>query len=245
MSIDSVLASIGAAGLQLAVNPLANATGSVGTLGVSGSSRVHGEHRGHHHGGPALMQDILQSLSQLGVGSGAGTSASTALAQPVSSNGATTTTSGASDVRQAMHKFMHDLFMAMHEAGVSAQSAQGAVQQTGIAQTSGGTTSSGIQPIPNAVGYTGFSQQLGALLQALNSIPAGTAATGTTPNLNAAFQNLVQALDSNNGTTTNVASANPGQQVSLQAFLQTLMQNVQSSGSQVTNGVGGAVSAAA
>ena len=199
--------------------------------------------RGHHHGGGGLMQEVMQTLNQLGLGPTAAPSSSSTLAgQDTSGSGGSTATTGVADVGQAMHAFMHDLFQTLNQSSVAGAT-------TGAAATGAGSDGdgdgSGSQGAGAAGPYANFTQQLGALIQNLNSGTGATATQGTGSDLNAAFQNLVQALDANGGSSASASNANSNQQVSLQAFLQDLMQNLQSNGNQSPSSVGGTLSSAA
>ena len=85
-----------------------------------------------------------------------------------------------------------------------------------------------------APGYTNLTSQLQGFVQNLGS--KSSSAVSATSDLNAAFQNLTQALGANVDTAASGSS-----QASLQSFMQDLLQNLQNAGSPSLSGLGNAV----
>ena len=164
--------------------------------GSDSTSPVSGGHH-HHHGGD-MMNAIMESLGQMGVGPDATAS--------------TTSTAGASTAltpQQALSAFMQDLFAAAQNQ-TSGASGVSAATGTGSTGTSSSYLSNAIQSIVQELGNGSSTSD------ASNSTPALTTTQQTNlSNLQSAFQNLVTAMGGNSKTTG-----------SLQTFLTNLESNI-------------------
>jgi hypothetical protein len=164
--------------------------------------------------GRAFMHSVFQTLSQLGLitpnqGSGSGTPAAQASADTggAGANSSSLPSGDQSNVRHALHAFMHSLFHALR----GTESAQATA---GDSSAQGDGSASASPP-----DYTDVTSALQTLLQNVGSDSSGSSTQGNTGDLQTAFQNLVQALDAGGSTSS---SAQP----TLQSFLQALLQNL-------------------
>ncbi len=167
-------------------------------------------------GSGGLMSSVFQTLNQLGLSLPTQQGASGI--QGVASSDGDSDGSGSAGatpgVGHAMHAFMHSLFQAL-------QQANGSSQGTG-SSVAGASTAT---PVP----YGGLDTALQGLLQSVGS-NSGSAADAQ---LNTAFQNLVTAMNGNGSAGGSSASSGTGSSANsnsatLQQFLQTLLQNLQS-----------------
>jgi hypothetical protein len=211
-----------------------------------------------------LFSNLLQSLQQT-VGAQAAASASAPVgALPASAStgaaGATNAASGAganvpiAGRKQEIQAFLHSLFQALKQNGLSAGAA-GAPVAAASAPVSASTTASASAQASASTTAAGLaatsvsSQYQGSLASALNtlihSLSSGGAANSATANLNATFKNLTNAT--NGGTAIAVPAAgsasNQSSNAGLQSFLNNLLQNLQSGGVHSVSSVGNNVNA--
>lgn len=190
--------------------------------GVSGARGGHG----HHHGGGAFMQDVMQTLQSLGLNfPGANTTgANTNTASTTTGTNSNTQNSSVSapDVRQALHAFLHDLRQAVQQSGASSQtgaSSNGSADSDGDHDNS--RPSSGGQN-----GYSNFGTNLQSLINSLGS-NSSNSNNGADSTLQTDFSNLLTALRGN----TNSGQTPP----TLQDFLSKLESNL-TNGGNVSSG---------
>lgn len=184
--------------------------------GDKDSSNVSGT-GGIHHGG-AFMQDVMQSLQNLGLnfsGADANGTPSVSSADGVQS---VSSTSSSSNVGQALHTFLHDLHQALHQSSSTQQASA-----TDIGGNNSGSSTSGVQN-----GYSNFSTKLQGLIGSLNNT-SGT--NGSNNALQTDFSNLVNALGGSSSTST----------PTLQDFLKQMTSNA-GSNSSPQSGVGSILS---
>ena len=135
----------------------------------------------------------------------------------------------ASDVGQALHTFMHDLFKALKSSDA------GAAQQNPRSGDSDGDADGNKGP-DRAAAYGGdLASKVQGLVESLSG-SGGSAPPANTDSLNSAFKDLVKVLEKNGGGDASGAASS----VTLQSFLQSFQQNIQAGGG-VAGPVGGAV----
>lgn len=187
--------------------------------------------------GQSLLSSLLQSLQQtVGVQTTGSASAAapataagstSAVAAAGSATSATAAPAGASTTAQDLHAFLHSLFQTLKQDGMGA----------------GGTTAA-----TSAAGTTPASQYQGSVISSLQTLigqiggsaGAASGATDAASGLTASFHKLVQDL---NGGASTAAAAAGGTTASLQSFLSTFLQNLQSSSQQALQLVGANVNA--
>lgn len=184
-------------------------------------------------GGNTLMQILQETLGQMGL-SMAPPPPGGACNAGGSSNGSTSTNS-TENPRQALGKFMHELFAALKSESNS---------------TGGGTST----PATAASSYSSLSANIEGLIEELgaNSSSASTPSTnGTLSTLQTDFNNLVSAIEGTSGnsassstnstssgtqTTSDSTNSTSNSSTSLQTFLQYLLANLGTSTSASATG---------
>ncbi len=172
---------------------------------------------GHGHGHGQMQNLLMQALQSLGLGGAAGStgsSSSTQSASATDSDGdADGSTTGASSTKADMRQFMHALFQAVKADSSSAPSA-----------TAAASSSTGSDP------KASFAAGLSALISQVSS--------GQAPaDLQSAFAKVVNDLQgssasstattaSGTGSTAAVSGATSSSQVTLQALLSKMQQNL-------------------
>jgi hypothetical protein len=178
--------------------------------------RTAGAH--NHHGGHAFMNAIFQALGQLGLTSPT-QGATTPNSSDVDSDGDNDHGAGHAQLnpaaKQALHAFMHDVFQALKTDPASASTTGTATSPTD------GTT------VQQA--YSGdMNSRLSSLIASLNG--NSSSAGGATDQLKSDFSKLVQALrgGSTTGATSNTVTTatSTSSPLSLQSFLQTVVQDL-------------------
>lgn len=196
-----------------------------------------------------LFSSLLQSLEQVtGVpvttlasvlsgttAASAATPASATTASTATTAPAATSTASASvspTEKEKVQGFLHQLFLALKADGLgSTAGAAGASTAAGTSTTAAGTAAG----VAQAGSYEGsLASSLQTLIQQLGSTGTASAATS---NLSASFNSLVAGLG---GTATSGASATNS---SLQNFLSSLLQNVQTGAAHALSSVGANVNA--
>ncbi len=217
------------------VSPSNQTQGVQQTSGAGGDPDGDGDggqtvHRsgGHRHGQGSMQNALMQALQSLGLSAPAdttGTSSATGSSSTSQNGGATDsdgdsdgTTSAASSTKSDVRKFMHALFQAVKGESASA----GNAPSTGSA----GTT----DPKAN------FASGLAALISQVSN--------GQAPaDLQNAFAKVVTDLQGSGGTSTSGSSATPNPQVTLQALLSQMQQNLGYGATSSTSALGNLVSA--
>jgi hypothetical protein len=203
----------------------AQVCGSSAVTGAAGGSDGNtGAGRAHRHGG-GMMKDVMQALSAMGLSPDAASSgAGTAASGSSSADG----TSDPSQVQQALHQFMHDLFQTM-------QSAQSGQPATGSVDSS--TTAGAASP---------YANMESTLQTMIGDLASGTSASsGTLGNLQSDFQNLVSAMGGNSSAAGNSSNSGTGDTSTSAATLQTFLTNLEqemASHQMTPNAVGNNVS---
>jgi hypothetical protein len=137
--------------------------------GDNDSSRASGVSGTRHreHGGGAFLQDVMQSLQSLGLNLSGNNSSS-----PDPASGSTQGTSAVpSNVRQALHTFLHDLHQALRQSGGAQQ--QGTVDSHGDNDKHSSSSSSAHHGYSNL--STNLQNLIGSLFGATASPPPVTA----------------------------------------------------------------------
>lgn len=146
----------------------------------------------HDHGRGAFMKDVLQSLQNLGLNF-PNTNAGQTTATNSSGTDSQNTSASATDVRQALHTFLHDLHQALQQ---STNTTQQTTASTGTGTDSDGDNdNSGASSSGTSNGYSNFATNLQNLISSLNN------GSGTQSALQSDFSNLVTALG---GSSSNV-----------------------------------------
>jgi len=174
---------------------------------------------GIHHGG-AFMQDVMQSLQNLGLNFSDPNVNGTPLASSADGVQGVSSTSSSSNVGQALHTFLHDLHQALNQSSTQ--------QQASATDTDGDNdnSSSSVSGVQN--GYSNFATKLQGLIGSINNTD-GT--TGSNNTLQTDFSNLVNALGGSSSTST----------PTLQDFLKQMTSNA-SNNSSPQSGVGSILS---
>jgi hypothetical protein len=203
-------------------------TSSIGQLPVGAST--------------ALFGNLLRSLEQaVGAAASAVSPVGSAIATTAGATAGASTSTAASvptpGRKQEMQAFVHSLFQALKQDGLSSGGAGGAPATPAVASVAASTAT------PASGQYQGsLVSSLQTLIQQLGSNGTATAATST---LSATFQNLIQG--SNGGAATapgaSNAASNPSSSAALQNFLNGLLQNLQGNGVHALNGVGNNINA--
>jgi hypothetical protein len=187
-----------------------------------GSGSVSGARGGHrHHGDGAFMQDVVQTLQSLGLNlpaantTGTNTGSTTDGASSTSQN----TPVSSSDIKQALHIFLHDLRHAVHQNGAASPAG---VPSSGATDADGDNNDSG--PTASGVnnGYSDFGTNLQNLINSLGS-NSDNNVNGADSTLQTDFSNLLTALGGNAGSGQTPPT--------LQDFLTKLASNLSHSGS--------------
>lgn len=213
MSVSTVT---GIANLQVQSGPPPSA------MAVRGADRdgdQDGTGRPGRPGGGQLLSAVAQTLSQLGVGQVGQivVTAPTAMQRTSGDNTAESApANNGQNSGQALLTFMHSLFQAVNQGAAPVPNASAA------AGGEGGGQAKPLSPA-GATGYTDLVSNLQRFVQNLGN--ASTASSSATSQLNTAFQNLEQTL----GAKDSGAGGNSSQ-ITLQTFLQSLLQNLQSGG---------------
>lgn len=206
---------------------------------AASSNSSSGPVSGHHHhsrgGSDPFMQEVAQALSQLGINLPTqSASASTSQSDQNATTSDGSSTSGTQAVGEDIHKLMHDLFAALHQAQTQAPGSTGT-------DSDGDNDRSSISST-KAAGYANLTTGLQGLIQQLGS---GTTATnGPLSALQTDFQTLLNDAQSQTNGTSTGSSSTDSQSATLQSFLQTLLNN-RNGHSSSSAAVGGVVSTVA
>ncbi len=188
-----------------------------GRDGDNDGSRVSGTD-GRHQGG-AFMQDVMQSLQNLGLNFSGPNADGTPSVSGADGVQGVSSTSSSSNVGQALHTFLHDLHQALNQSSSTQQQASATDTDSG----NSGLSASGVQN-----GYSNFATKLQGLIGSINNTDG---ATGSNNTLQTDFSNLVNALGGSSSTST----------PTLQDFLKQMTGNA-GNNSSPQNGVGSILS---
>lgn len=188
--------------------------------------------RTRQDGGGQLLNAVAQTLSQLGLGQPGQIAVTAPAAIPKASGNNTTDSAPSSNgqnVDQTLQTFMHTLFQALNPGGVPGLN--GSPRPASLVDNNDSPARA--QGSGGAPGYTNLVTQMQSFVQNLGS--KSSSAVSAPSDLNAAFQNLTQALGAN------ADQAAGSSQASLQSFMQDLLQNLQNAGNPPLSGLGNAV----
>ena len=238
MNVSNVGSPITGSSVQSAASPTGSARADRDGDN-DGGKRV----QGGRQGGGQMFDAVVQTLSQLGIGTVAARPAPPATpvqATATNNDGESAAAGKDQNAGQALHSFMHALFQALGQGGGTAPAAQGQAGADSDADNDGNASATGTAN--GSTGYSDLATRLENLVQPLS----GTSASGSANDAGSAsdplselkksFENLAQALQGS-GATSNAAD--------LQAFLKTLAQNIQNSGAGVLRGSGNVVNTTA
>jgi hypothetical protein len=177
-----------------------------------------------------LLSNMMQSLQQVVGSQAAGTSSATGITAATGTTASSTTGPAAAapiaaspTVAQDLSAFMHSLFQVLQPGGSA-----GGAGTTVAAQSTGSASAAG--------GAGQYQGSLASSLQTLiQQVGSGGATTPAISNLESSFNSLTQGVG---GGTTSASST-----ASLQSVLGNMLQNLQSSGSQMPNLSGSRVNA--